>query len=239
MPFFSESLEDEAIIEMKIDGYWKAADVVDFFTKLDELYAGLNAIFFFSQALRHEQNAPGKRSTEAPSFHNLWHSESVIYSVLQKNYLEDGGGRQQVDLQSLVNFVKTYSGTLDIASMRYGSPGWFEFVGNLNPLKVMADAINQYREQNTIRERDKQQTELAREKNKMDAENERRRIEGDVYKAVLEHAPHLFERNNGRLTEVNEKIMVPANKTIAEIGNDIRIKEVTVKRKRKKENQGR
>jgi hypothetical protein len=209
MPSFSESPESEAIIEIKIDGYWKAADVAAFFNNMDRLYAGLNTIFFFSEALRHEQNSPGKRSTEAPAFHNLWHGESVIFSVLKGNYVEEVGGRQ-TDLQSLISFVKTYSGSLDIESIRYGSPGWFEFIGNLNPLRVIADAIREYREQNTIRERDKQQAEIAKEKNRMDAENERRRIDGDVLKTALEHAPHLFERNNGRLTEVNEKNSDPS-----------------------------
>lgn len=237
MPLYSESQESEAIIELKIDGYWKASDFADCFIKIDELYAGLNTLFFFSEALRHEQNAPGKRSTEAPAFHNLWHGESVIYSYLKSELVEEVGGRP-IDIESLIGFVKTYSGTLDVNSIRYGSPGWIEFIGNLNPLKVIADAVGEYREQNTIRERDRQQAEIARKKNRMEAENERRRIDGDLLKAAFEHAPHLFERNNGRLTEVNKKIIIPANKTIAELGRDSRIKDVTVKRKRKKADQG-
>ena len=237
MSFFSENPENDAILEMKIDGYWKAVDVADFLIKMDGLYAGLNTIFFFSQALRFEQNTPGKRSTEAPAFHNIWHAQSVVFSVLKGRYVEGVEGRP-IDLESLISFVKTYTGTLDIESIRYGSPGWFEFIGNLNPLKVIADAIKEYREQNTIRERDKQQAEIAREKHRMDAENERRRIDGDVLRAALEHAPHLFEQNNGRLTEVNEKIIIPANRTIVEIGHDVRIKDVTLKRRRKKSDQG-
>ena len=231
MPLYSESQDSEAIIELKIDGYWKASDVAEFFAKIDRLYAGLNTLFFFSEALRHEQNTPDNRSTEAPVFHNIWLGESVIYSILKREHVREVG-EGQIDLESLIGLVKTYSGTLDVNSIRYGSPGWIEFIGNLNPLKVIADAIGEYREQNTIRERDREQAEIAREKNRLDAENERRRIDGDVLKAVIQHAPHLFERNNGRLTEVNENIIIPANKAIAEIGRDIRIKDVTVKRNR-------
>jgi hypothetical protein len=106
MPFYSESQESEAIIELKIDGYWKATDVADFLIEIDGLYAGLNTLFFFSEALRHEQNTTGKRSTEAPAFHNLWHGESVIYSYLKGEHVEEVGGRQ-IDLESLIGFVKT------------------------------------------------------------------------------------------------------------------------------------
>lgn len=153
MPLYSDNQESEAIIELKIDGYWNATDVADLLIKIDGLYAGLNTVFFFSEALRHEQNSPGKRSTEAPAFHNLWHGESVIYSYLKRDHVEEVGGRQ-ISLESLIDFVKTYSGALDVNSIRYGSPGWFELIGNLNPLKVLADAVTEYREQNTIRERD-------------------------------------------------------------------------------------
>jgi hypothetical protein len=68
-----------------------------------------------------------------------------------------------------------------------------------------------------------------RDKNRLHAETERQRIQGDVLKAVLSSAPELWKDNNGRLTEVNEQIIVAAKKTIEHIASEMRVTDVLLK----------
>jgi hypothetical protein len=123
-----------------------------------------------------------------------------------------------------VKLVKEYSGSLDLENVRYGSPGLIEMFGSLNPLKVIADAIINWREQNTLHG----QNEADSEKGRPHAEHARRRIQGDVLRAVLNSSPELWKGNNGRLTEVSEKIIGPAMRVIAGIARDSRVADVSL-----------
>jgi hypothetical protein len=141
-----------------------------------------------------------------------------------KGTVQEVMGKPGLPVESLVKLVKEYSGSLDLENVCYRSPGCIELYGNVNPLKVMAEAITDWREQNTLHGKEDGAGATAEdEKRGLHANVQRRHIQGDVLRAVLNSSPELWTANNGRITEVSEKIISPAGRAIADIARDSRV----------------
>lgn len=222
-----------AILQIRIDGHWTVEEFAEILRKVESTYDGLNTIYFFAYALRLEalRNSRAHESrdfSEDSTVRNLWHGTEAHY-FLNKITPDEVFEKAGPPIQSLVPVVRELSGRLILASVSYGSPGWIEMLGSLNPLKVIADVIKDWREQNTTRMQNELHAETERQKNRLHAETEQRRIQGYVLKAVLSSSPELWRENNGRLTEASEKLLRPAMKAIEEIARDIRITDVLLK----------
>src|SRR5215208_4251290 len=70
------------------------------------------------------------------------------------------GGDNFASVEEAHQFYKSVcvylTGDTYIHTILYESPGWFELIGNLNPLKVISDLITAWRKENTEREKNRQ-----------------------------------------------------------------------------------
>lgn len=227
MPFPLENQTTSAILRMSIHGYWKAADFAHLLNMIDCTYDGLNAVFFFADTIRYEtaynRRVQATKNIECDStIQDLWHGTERTGS--QKGTVQEVTGKPGLPVESLVKLVKEYSGSLDLDNVSYRSPGCIELFGNVNPLKVMAEAITDWRAQNTLHRKEDGTGVTAEEgKSGPHADFQRRHIQGDVLRAVLNSSPELWTGNNGRITEVSEKIISPAGRAIADIARDSRV----------------
>lgn len=221
--------QSSAIIKIKIDGAWSVLDLVELLGKLDENYHALNSIFMFADLVDWEarnNQAEQREIRRDTMIQDIWYGvRQPIYGKLMSAETLSPGP----PIEALVSLSRSLLPALSIQRIQYASPGWIELIGAWNPLKVLTDAIDNWRKQNTIRNKHENDFELRREKNKLDAENERLRIKGDILKAFLKQAPHLWSGGNtDRIVEVNDKVIGPAIKLVGEISRDRRISEVTV-----------
>lgn len=148
-------------------------------------------------------------------------------------------------LDFLISIAQRYSGDLYINSIEYSSPGWLEIIGNLNPLKVVADIIANWRKENTERKRNEQQAEsderkeyievekiqsqerIEREKIQSQERIEMAKLKTDFAKALLENGkplrgisrPDNLERLLGLIGSSTED-------TLSDIAKDTRVKNV-------------
>jgi hypothetical protein len=120
--------------------------------------------------------------------------------------------------EELVKATTRAQRALRISQIRLASPGFVEFIGSLNPLKLVADFIIQWRGQN-----------FADKKSARDAEIERLKINADVAKTlaglvgdVRQKAP-LNEVIAGVLRSVRE-----TEESITETARDVRLARVSV-----------
>jgi hypothetical protein len=86
MPFPLEIQTTSAILQIKIDGYWKTADFAELLSVIDSTYDGLNTVFFFADAFQFE--TAYNRRVLAPkniewdsTIQDLWHGTEHNVSI--------------------------------------------------------------------------------------------------------------------------------------------------------------
>jgi uncharacterized membrane protein len=107
-----------------------------------------------------------------------------------------------------------------IDAVSIASPGWIQLVGQLNPLKTIADFITGFRAENTKRMEMTERVRLEREK-----------VCAKLATDVLRMMPveHRWEGSQ-RLPEVVRTVIEPATATLMEVARDHRLRSAEIVR---------
>jgi hypothetical protein len=127
------------VLRVEIHGSWSVADLMDLLRRLEEGYRAAAAIEYLI-----EQSSPASQLA-SPS--------AGLHTTAQLSADEL--------LQSVGIFL---GGGLRLGSISYGSPGFLEVIGALNPLKIVKDGITENREINRKRDQTRRLDEREREK---------------------------------------------------------------------------
>ena len=193
MPRNIQSVE-QGVLAIKFDGFWTTKEFAEFLGTIDRAYSRLSSLLPLSPefddfivSIAHEHSSPP------------WLGVPRFQRRLQDSF------------ESIVSAASRQIIPLEMYSVHYGSPGLIEFFGNLNPLKLIADFISQWRRENTAR---------------MDIDArydiERRRIE--TFERVLEREQFLKSKGP---SEFIERFIIWSHddslKEIAALARDFRI----------------
>ena len=133
------------ILRIEIHGSWSVADLTQLLGRLEDSYKAAAAL----------ESLIDQRSTTTPS------------TVSQSSQLEPASaGLSTDDLLETVT-VFQLAGGLRLGSLHYGSPGFLEVIGALNPLKTVKDGITENREINRKRDKTRRLDEREREQQVM------------------------------------------------------------------------
>jgi len=142
--------EKFAILRVDIDGSWPVDNLIKLLTQLEQAYLAAAAL----------------ESLTEPSRMGI-----SISAATPREYTADEL------LRAVVAF--RLGGGLRVGSIHYGSPGFLEFIGALNPLKTVKDGVTENRDINRKREETKLYDERERQRQSMEheqaLEKERRR----------------------------------------------------------------
>jgi hypothetical protein len=192
-----------------------------------DTYVRINTLDFFVRAIQYETRVSGEPRQQQELFyedvqiHRLFlgiphYDNPHYYNILNFR----GDVEQPYDFESLSTIAVRYTGPLHIHGISFASHDWVDLLGNLNPLKVIADAIAEWRRQN-----------IERERNLMNAETERLKIRTGFAMEVLRSYESAADGNpNGynRMAEIEQKVIRPAEEFIDRIAGDRRILAIRV-----------
>jgi len=100
--------------------------------------------------------------------------ENVRYApVIGGGYAYEVADLASPIVRRLTREVQATTRQLNLLRVEYASPGFFEVIGNLNPLKLLADAVRDWRRENTARREIESQERIAQKH----ADTESARIE--------------------------------------------------------------
>jgi len=126
-----EQFDAQGTLRLELDGVWSVEDFGDYLRRLNRAYQAADAVsllvaepdFFY----RYGWPVPGPYP---PDF----------------RYRPPDKG----ELRAL---AASRAAVLEVKSVEFSSPGWIEVIGSLNPLRVVADAVAQWRAENRERGR--------------------------------------------------------------------------------------
>lgn len=137
---------------------------------------------------------------------------------------------QAQSLEQVLLAVRPFVIPLAIDAVRIESPGWLQVVGNLNPLKVIADFVSKWRAENTRRLAVQVNANVERERSRTHAAIEHERIRTEFALEILrslptsERGPIMAER----ISEVIAYAVEPTTKLLEGIINDSRVLDAEV-----------
>ena len=132
------------VLRIDIHGGWSVADLIKLLGHLEDGYMAAAALEALTDRTPRELPGHPPRSAQEPT-----------YSRLSADEL----------LQTVTAFQLV--GGLRLGSVHYGSPGFMDFIGALNPLKTVKDGITENREINRKRDEVRRLDEREREQNAM------------------------------------------------------------------------
>jgi hypothetical protein len=117
--------------------------------------------------------------------------------------------------EEVVKTMNPYAITLEVGSIRFESPGFFEVLGSLNPLKLVADFITNWRAENTKR--------ITIQSNEtIQFEKVRAKFATDVLKMMPEA---VRGESAHRIVEITNSVITPSALTLESIASDERVKQ--------------
>ncbi len=161
------------ILRLDVDGSWSVSDFILLANRIQVSYNRLNAFASPPDSLQ-----PFLRD----------HSHHVPDQEIESFF------------EAIVESSLRLSLNLRILRIRLESPGLLEFLGALNPLKVIADIIIAWRRENTIRDQLRHQMNI--EYYKMIIERERNLLEFGSPELVQRWIQHAFDQPKDLLAEV-------------------------------------
>jgi hypothetical protein len=163
-------------LRVDLKGLWSTRDFTGMMQTFERAYEQFGSVYHMSQHL----------------------SRAEISAILQEVSINPQTTTQDAG-EEFVRATTQALRALGISQIRLASPGFVEFIGSLNPLKLIADFIIQWRAQT-----------LGDTKSAREAEIERLKINADVAKTTLA----------GLLADVRQK--APLNETIAGVLRSVR-----------------
>jgi hypothetical protein len=130
---------------------------------------------------------------------------------------------QREPLPKVLDAVRPLVLPLTIDAIRLDSPGWLQVIGNVNPLKIMADSISKWRAEDNKRLKIRSMKTLEREKLTKGWFLEQERMHRQFTLDVLNQIPESARTNAAeRLAEIAEHIIRPSIKMLQKLSKDER-----------------
>ena len=194
------------ILRISVDGRWRVVDWTHLFGEIDEFYSELITIEHFSARLdlAFADLYGTAQDVDENEFRNYSKLKESVNLLLDRLPSSAWYRKSPPDLQWMIIQDEAYrSSTLNlrvsrntdyfgelwtgfaerkllISRIRYGSPGFIEFLGSLNPFKLIADCVRDWRKENT--ERGKYETQNELESKKLDFEREKLSNQDEIEK---------------------------------------------------------
>lgn len=269
----------QKILRIAIDGRWKITEWINLFNKIDSVYSELVVIEYFLEKIRNV-NKDDKANSEK-ILRNLTtdlntyltngrtrgmfgtpsskESESFFNREYRRIY-KAGLGDFNYRLAEHFYTEGTWTGFTNtkpiVRKIRYGSPGWIELLGSLNPFKLIADCVRDWRKQNTEREKNKNQINLAEKNLNLDKEkndtNERienekillekekinsqerielTKIQSEIFKYLLEKSSAINDLTDTAVPdELIRKLSVDIEKELIKLAQNSMITDIKISR---------
>ena len=191
----------ETKARLYLDGIWSASEFSLLTATMARMYERLNAFLPISAAF---DNYIQRCSYESPYFIQDRPDFRTAVAAVQ-NWSES--------YDDIIRAAARRKSQLVVNEVHFGSPGFLEFIGNLNPLKVTLDFISAYRHENTLRE-----------EQKLRWETERMRIRSEVVRDVLERADTIRQNgHSGYLERFIEYTLDQTMRDAEELSKDSRL----------------
>jgi hypothetical protein len=204
MFFFFTDPAERVALRIGITGAWTAGEFASFLQDTEDTYQRINSVFLLSRLIEEEKRIQQEQPGSA-----VWHHELFGTWATAAAPYED-----------VLKLTQAASEPLVVDSISYASPGWLQVIGDMNPMRVLADFITKWRAENT-----------KREANQMKYEIERFRIQSELAASILQAAPKLgtnYEGGAPRLVELAESVIRPASSYISRAGADRRVLNATI-----------
>jgi hypothetical protein len=203
-----------ASLRLQIEGSWSVEEFQSLLLTLDDVYKRVATVMTLGELLRQEQRQNGNLQKEKGYDRVDW-SLSELYGGTAYPYSKEGFYVQREPFSRVIAGVQPFVSPLGVDAIRFQSPGWLQIVGNLNPLKVIADFISKWRTENTKRMQIKTTSETERERFHTESALERDRMLRGFALEVLRQLPEGQRGHHaGRLAEVAEYAITPTTSTL-------------------------
>ncbi len=217
--FIPTEYQESAAVRLELTDAWSLQEFEDLCSSIRGAYELIDRfmclIDTLAQEAEEERRSPGPETEQGyQPYQTAWHD--LYYGRPER--IRDGRFvfPQLTPLDEVLSAISPFSTTLRVVRIRLESPGFLELVGSWNPLRIIADAIRDYRHENTRRmeidarlaiERDKLRAGLARE--------------------ILRRAP--TDRHAERLVEIVNSVIEPSATMLEKVVSNPRILDVAVR----------
>ncbi len=214
-----------ASLRLQIEGSWSVEDFQSLLQTLDDVHKRVATVMTLGELLRRERRHNDELQKMERHDQMNW-SWTELYHGSMYRYSNEGIQLQREPFPRVIAGVQPFVPPLGVDAIRLESPGWLQIVGNLNPLKVIADFISKWRAENTKRLQIKTTADTERERFRTESAQERERMLRGFALEVLRQLPE-GERGShaGRLAEVAEYAITPATAALRRVANDARVVE--------------
>ena len=217
-----------ASLRLQIEGSWSVEEFQSLLLTLDDVYKRVATVMTLGELLRQEQRQNENLQKEERYDRIDW-SLSELYGGTVYPYGKEGFYVEREPFSRVVAGVQPFVSPLGVDAIRLQSPGWLQIVGNLNPLKVIADFISKWRTENTKRMQIKTTTDTERERFHTESALERERMLRGFALELLRQLPEGQRAHHaGRLAEVAEYAITPATSALQRVASDARVLEAEV-----------
>jgi hypothetical protein len=205
-------------LRLQVEGFWSVGEFQSLLFTLDDVYKRVATVMTLGQLLRHEQ----QRNDDFESEKN-WQRADWSLSELYGGIM----GKENLYIQPfsrVIVAIQPYVPPLGVDAVRLESPGWLQVIGNLNPLKVIADFISKWRAENTKRLQIRTTAETERERFHTESAHERERMLRAFALEVVRELPEGQRVHHAsRLAEIAEYAITPSTGALERVAVDGRV----------------
>ncbi len=207
------------VLRLEIQGRWSAKEFSQLLDNTREAYLLCNVIDFSPRLLK------GKRIRRKCLTISTAFFPTPFFEPDPNSKAREGRVIGTAEsLEFLVSVAKSRTADLYVKGIQYTSPGWIDLIASLNPLKVIAESIDNWRKVNLERDKITHDTELERMRIQAQQETEKLRIQSELAKVLIQNAGSLLGARSGpRFERVLQSVLNPTERIVAEIAKDDRI----------------
>jgi hypothetical protein len=220
----SDEIARVSALRIEIEGSWSVEDFRGLLLTLSDIYERLGTLMVLGDLLRQEerplepsQDYEGRDKGQDRTWWNLY--IGYIYSWAP-NAVRVG----REPLPKVLDAVRPFVFPLSIDAVRMESPGWIQVLGNLNPLKVVADFISRWRAENTKRIQIQTTADVDRERLRSQIAQDQERMRRAFALEVLHQLPESARQHAAeRLAEIAEHSITPTINALEKLSTDARL----------------
>jgi hypothetical protein len=206
---YPKSNFDAVVLRLNVNDDWSVEEFAGLLTTVVEAYTPIEQLRVLSRVVDEEASVRVREP---------------VWSALYSNSYSQPFGR---NFRDLLTSMHPFCFPLTVGAIRISSPGWIKVVGSLNPLKVVAKFITDYRTENTKRTEIDADVYKATEHEK----TERMRIQADLAAQILGMLPeHARVQSAHRVIDISHEVIEPSRKALESIVEDERVKSAEILR---------
>jgi len=209
-------------LRLRIDGSWSVEEFQSLLFTLNDVYKRVAAVMTLGDLIRREQQQNAAFLEKELRERVNWFWSDLYWSPYERYYPYERFGQEP--LPRVLAGIQPLVSSLDIDAIKLQSPGWLQVIGNLNPLKVIADFISKWRAENTKRLQIKTTAATERERVHSESALERERMLRAFALEVLRQLPDDQRGHHAnRLAEVAEYAIVPSTDALKRVADDVHV----------------